>query len=78
MQLVASRSYPFLDSLSLEERTARDCLFRVAGGTFLLYMKTQNDAEESDHRLIHLDCRAALLWLNACEDEFGKEWCSRG
>jgi len=75
MQLITSRTYPFLDSASLEERTALDCLFRTTEGTFLLYMKTWNDPKNEDDRLICLDSRAALLWLNASEDEFGKEWC---
>ena len=74
MQLIASRTYPFLDSLSLEGRIARDCLFKAADGAFLLYMKSGNGAECEDDRLIRLDFRAALLWLSACEDEYGNEW----
>jgi hypothetical protein len=74
VQLIASRTYPFLDSLSLEECTARDCLFKAADGAFLLYMKSENDLESEDDRLIRLDFRTALLWLNARENEYGNEW----
>ena len=74
MQLIATRTYPFLDCSSLEERTARDCLFKAADGAFLLYMKSQNGLEADEDRLIRLDFRAALLWLNASENEYGNEW----
>jgi len=73
LQLLTSRTYPFIDCQSLEERLARDSLFRIGRDKFLLHMTASADSEEGD-RLIWLDCRAALLWLNAPADEFGKEW----
>jgi hypothetical protein len=61
MQLVTSRTYSFLVSVSLEERSARDCLFRSGEGTFLLYMKSYDGAEDDDDRVIWFDSRTALL-----------------
>lgn len=71
MQLIASRSYPFLDDQTLAERNAHDTLLRVGESEFLLYMTSDNGAEE---RLIRFDCRAALVWINQEGDEFGANW----
>jgi hypothetical protein len=70
MQLLASRSYQFLDADSLEERSAQDRLFRCSDGDFVLYMTA---AEEED-RVVRLDTRAALAWINAPPEDFGLEW----
>jgi len=69
LHLLASRSYPFLDSNSLEPCEARDTLFRF-GDAFLLHMSAADAAD----RLVHLDARAALAWINAPAEEFGLEW----
>ena len=73
MLLLASRTYPFLDSLSLVEHQARDTLFRIGSDKFLLHMAAR-DSAEADDRLVWLDCRAALLWINATTEEYGLEW----
>jgi hypothetical protein len=73
MQLIASRTYAFIDSRSLIERLARDTLFRNGVDEFLLHMATHDSVEEDD-RLIRLNCRAALLWINEPIEEFGIEW----
>jgi hypothetical protein len=70
VQLLVSRSYLFLDSESLEERCAYDSLFRCEDGTFLLHMS----AAENEDRIVWLDSRSALAWINASPDEFGLEW----
>lgn len=72
MQLLASRTYQFIDSESLVERNARDTLFRVGGNKFLLHMGSSDNAD--DDSLVWLDCRAALLWVNESTEEFGMNW----
>jgi hypothetical protein len=69
MQLINSRTYPFLDGQTLVERMARDSLFRISENEFLLYMTSADGAEED--RLVWLDGRAALLWINQTADEYG-------
>jgi hypothetical protein len=73
MELLISRTYPFIDRDSLAERQACDSLFRVAGGTFLLHLSS-SDRPVEDDRLVWIDCRSALLWINAAPDQFGAEW----
>jgi hypothetical protein len=69
IRLVASRIYAFLDPVSLQQQCARDTLFRFAN-SFLLHMS----APGSDDRLVRMDSRSALVWLNAGPEEFGLEW----
>jgi hypothetical protein len=71
MQLIASRSYPFLDAQTLEERRARDTLLRVGENEFLLHMTADDGIEE---RLVRFDCRAALIWINHEQREYGIDW----
>jgi hypothetical protein len=73
MDLLVSRIYPFIDSESLVEYRARDTLFRTADGGFLLHLSSLDAAGVAD-RLLRIDSRAALMWINEEPDEFGKEW----
>jgi hypothetical protein len=73
MELLISRGYPFIDPRSLVEYQARDSLLRMADGTFLLHPPSSNRPVD-DERLIWIDCRAALIWINAAPNEFGNEW----
>jgi hypothetical protein len=73
MDLLVSRIYPFIDSESLVEYRARDSLFRTADGRFLLHLSSL-DAPNVTDRLLWIDSRAALTWINEEPDEFGKEW----
>jgi hypothetical protein len=73
MKLLISRTYPFIDSQSLGEQQARDALFRMTDGTFLLHLSSSNGPLDVD-RLIRIDCRAALIWINASPEDFGAEW----
>ena len=73
MELLISRTYPFIDAQSLVEHQARDSLFRMADGKFLLHLSSSG-GPPNDERLIWIDCRAALLWINAAPEEFGTEW----
>ncbi len=70
MDLLASRIYPFIDTGSLVEHRACDTLFRTEDGGFLLHLSSPIGA----YRVLRIDCRAALVWINEEPDEFGKEW----
>ncbi|MGY3546397.1 hypothetical protein ACVWZ4_001789 [Bradyrhizobium sp. USDA 4472] len=72
MQLIAERNYSFIAFESLAERQACDSLFRVAENEFVLHMQSDQAADEE--RLIWLDSRAALLWINQTPDEYGMNW----
>lgn len=72
VELIVSRTYPFIDSEALAERQARDTLFRTPDGSFLLHLS--NDKAADDDRVVWIDTRAALIWLNADPEEFGMEW----
>ena len=72
IELVVSRTYPFINSDALVERHARDTLFRMPDGSFVLHLSTDRAAD--DDRLVRIDTRAALIWLNAGPEEFGMEW----
>jgi hypothetical protein len=72
MQLISSRTYPYLDTQTLVERQARDTLLRINENEFLLHMTSDDCVEEE--RLVWFDCRAALLWINQEAEEFGIDW----
>ena len=73
MDLLVSRIYPFIDSQSLVEYRARDSLFRMEDGRFLLHLSSV-DAPGVADRVLWIDSRAALMWINEEPDEFGTEW----
>jgi hypothetical protein len=73
MQLLASRTYSFIHSESLEEHQARDSLFRTDGGAFVLHLSSSHAPNVGD-RLVWLNCRAALTWINNTTEDFGAEW----
>ena len=73
MQLLASRTYPFIDSDSLEERQARDSLFRTDNGAFVLHLSSSHTSNDCD-RLLWLSGRSALIWINNSTEDFGTEW----
>jgi hypothetical protein len=73
MQLLASRTYPFIDSESLEEHQARDSLFRTDSGAFVLHLSSSHTPNDDD-RLLWLSGRSALIWINNSTEDFGAEW----
>jgi hypothetical protein len=73
MQLMVSRSYPVIDAQTLAEYVARDALFRTADGSYLLYMASGRQVGPEE-RILFLDCRDALLWLNETPDARGSYW----
>jgi hypothetical protein len=73
VQIVASRLYPFLDASSLKECMAQDTLLRSDDGAYILHMSSRDQTTNQD-RLIWLDSRSALMWVNASAEEYGMEW----
>ncbi|MBA2398124.1 MAG: hypothetical protein H0V72_05410 [Bradyrhizobium sp.] len=73
MQLVVSRSYPAIDADTLTEYSAREALFRADDGSFLLYM-TSDGRRDCEERLLVMDCRDALIWLNEPTHAPGSFW----
>jgi hypothetical protein len=73
MQLIVSRSYPAIDAQTLTEYVAHDALFRTADGSYFLYMASRGQVEREE-RVLFLDCRDALLWLNEAPDALGSYW----
>ncbi|MDB5567629.1 MAG: hypothetical protein JWP84_4195 [Tardiphaga sp.] len=73
MQILASRKYAVLNYDTLAEYTGRDTLLRRLDGTFLLHMSSEG-APDSEDRLLCLEARDAILWLNQSPEEFGSFW----
>jgi hypothetical protein len=74
LKLIASRIIPFIDGSSLEERTGREALFRVEDGGFLLYLSDSDGLCGADERLIALNSRDALIWINESAEASGSFW----
>ena len=72
MQLMVSRRYPVVDARPRTEYVARAGLFRTAEGSYCLYLAT--DQVEGEERVLFLDSRVALLWLNETPDALGSYW----
>ena len=75
MQLMVSRRYPAIHVDTLTECLAREALFRADDGSFLLYM-TSEGRRDCEERLLVLDCRDALIWLNEPTYVPGSYWHS--
>ena len=73
MQLVASRNVRFIDSQSLEAGSAREVLFRNKSG-FILYLSDDDCSSAQQERLISLELREALIWLNEGDSDQGSFW----
>jgi hypothetical protein len=73
MELVSSRIVHFIESETLEPGQAREILFRDDGG-FILYLSDSDDSSASEERLISLELREALIWLNEDSLDQGSFW----
>jgi hypothetical protein len=71
MHLIGSRIIAFLDSQSLAPRQATEALFRAEKG-FVLYLS--DGAPQSKEKVLFLETREALLWLNEDKDDLGSFW----
>jgi hypothetical protein len=74
MLLISSRAIAFLDSQSLALRQAREALFRTTGGRFVLYLADGDPSSADEERLVFLELREALLWLNEPSEQRGSFW----
>jgi len=73
MKLVLSRCHPITDAQALTGYFTREALFRTDDGSFLLYMASEGKTGREE-RILFLDCRDALVWLNATSDVRGTSW----
>jgi len=73
MQLLASREYPVIDYQTLAESVGRERLFRGADGSFLLYLSSEGKPE-IEERIVWLEAREAITWLNEEPEQFGSYW----
>ena len=74
MQLISSRTIPCLDSETLAPRQAREALFRAKGDRFILYLAGGGSPSAGEERVIFLDLREALVWLNEPAEQHGSFW----
>ena len=74
MQLISSRTIPFLDSQSLAPRKGREALFRASGDRFVLYLAAGDPSSAEEERVVFLDLREALIWLNEPFEQRGSFW----
>jgi hypothetical protein len=73
LQLVCRRAIPAIDVNSLMPFEAKEVLFRCASG-YLLYLSRELPAEPPEERVVMLNARDALLWLNEQPSEQGSFW----
>ena len=66
MERLHSKTIEYFDGLSLSARKAQEVLFRTPAG-FVLYLSTQDERPACEERVLRLDAREALLWLNETE-----------
>ena len=64
MQMIFSRTIPFLDDQTLAPGEAREALFRDERCGFILYLSDGLSPSEASDRIVRLDAREALIWLN--------------
>jgi hypothetical protein len=64
MQMISSRTISFLDDQTLAPGNAREALFRDEQYGFILYLSDDLTPPASNERIIRLDVREALIWLN--------------
>jgi hypothetical protein len=78
MQMISSRTIPFIDVQSLASGQAREALFRDENNGFILYLSDglPDGARSSnmEERIIRLETREALIWLNETAEDGGAFW----
>jgi len=73
MQMVCSRIIPFPDTQSLLPGQGREALFRDDDNGFILYL-SGGLAPAVEERIVRLDMREALIWLNETSQVEGSFW----
>ena len=74
MQMISSRTIPCIDVQSLALGRAREALFRDENNGFILYLSDSVTASKTEERLIRLEMREALIWLNETPEDGGAFW----
>ena len=74
MQLVSSRTISFIDVPSLAIVEAKELLFHDEGKGFLLYLCGGEVLSTAEERVVFLELREALLWLNEPPEDQGSFW----
>ena len=73
MQIVCSRTIPSIDEVSLALSEAKEALFRDDHG-FILYLTKDVSIAPGDERILRLEAREALIWLNEEPEDQGSFW----
>ena len=74
MQMIYSRNIPFIDAQSLAPCQAREALFKDVNNGFILYLSDGVNSSNMEERIIRLEMREALIWLNETSDDVGAFW----
>jgi hypothetical protein len=64
MQLISMRAIPFIEFGSLTMSKRKEALFRDGERGFFLYLSKDVSSSSADERIISLEAREALIWLN--------------
>jgi hypothetical protein len=74
MQLVSSRTISFIDVSSLAIVEAKEALFHDEEKGFLLYLTGGEVSSTAEERVVFLELREALIWLNEPPNDRGSFW----
>ena len=74
MQMICSRTIPFIDVQSFASGQVREALFRDENAGFLLYLSDGTPSPGMNERIIRLEIREALIWLNETSEDEGSFW----
>ena len=74
MQMISSRIIPFIDVQSLAPGKVREALFRDENVGFILYLWDDAQSSNMEERIIRLEPREALIWLNETAEDGGTFW----
>jgi hypothetical protein len=74
LQLISSRIIPFIDTQSLSESQAREALLHDNRRGFILYLSSGEPRSAKEERVLFLEPREALIWLNEPPEERGSFW----
>jgi len=73
MRIISSRTVPFIDTHSLQAGQAHEVLFRTGSG-FVLYLTDGDPSLATRERVLSLELREALIWLNESSPDQGSFW----
>jgi hypothetical protein len=71
--MICSRTIPFLDTDTLVPGEAREVLFRDNDNGLILYL-TGGISSAAEDRIVRLDMREALIWLNETSQDEASFW----